>query len=1049
MPIPRVISILDPARLLERAVDGLIPLAPASDAQPWPTLSAWIVLRQGGLRDDLHRLAAARDIAGWFGNPVCLFNELGARWSVTEAPPPLGEPERHAIISALIEREGTALFGRKSGPEAWVPAIDRLIGELISEGITADDFERTSLATATDDFARTRADTLARIYHAWHTTLAGAGRSDGRDAKIHLARDIAAHPDAFAERLEGRRDIRFVGLADLRGGWRQLFAALAASPAVDRLEIITSFPLALPAELNAVVDLPASTVSFAESLFTNNVGSASGIRLVEAPDAAREVELIAVRVRQLINTGVAPSRIAVIARQARPLVNDVAAALGTLGVPVTVRRRTTLSHTAPARALRAILAAAADSWSRHAVVEIAENPLLATGLSARVLNLLGFAQQMASLDDWTEAFAILLARCEARERGEDDEDYHRAPLPPSGAVKAEIAAWQALLPRLKAVAAERSLHSWFEWVSETLADGPWGLSARLEEPFADREAWNADIRARDLIAELAGAWAAALAAFGSSDAPVDAATFASRLQLLLEQDLVTPPATDFGVVVAEALAASWRAFEHVFVVGLSAGVFPQRPSTSGLLDRDARMALNAAGLPLDAPDAWRDRESQLFRVACAGARTTLTLSWPVMDPGGREVARSAFADEAAAALARALGVDDTDEALEKAGVLERVPTQLALVPGFPVAADADAVAHARAAADREHARSEAPSPWNGLIEAPEIKDDIATRFGEQYQWSATQLEMAAKCRWHWFAQRLLKLEPRAEADDLMEPTVRGSLMHDALHRFFEAAKARVKGPVYLRAADSTWAETLLKDALTAAWEQAEQDGTWLGPAPLKQVARDEMWVDLLDYLSFEIEFNDKVSTANTTSSKQVQTGYESGELEFKNVPMTGAGVTFRLRGTVDRIDRGVDDRIENANRFIAAIDYKSSKGATPAGGDKAGWIDGVVLQVPLYVAALQHERPGDIVARLEYRTLRSPAPVHSLSLAPVRKGEVIDAPDAEAKLAQALDAAGRRVAQLRAGEFPAAPTESCGCSPYCPARDICRIPGGPRDVGWR
>lgn len=1048
MPTPRVISILDPARMLERAVDGLFPLAPASDEHPWPTLSAWIVLRQGGLRDDLHRLAASRGVAGWFGNPVCLFNELGARWSVSEAPPPLGEPERHAIVSALIERHGAALFGRKTGPEAWVPAVDRLIGELISEGITADDFSRASLAAAADDFARTRADTLGRIYHAWHTTLAESNRSDGRDAKILLARDISAHPDEFAARLEGRRDLRFVGLADLRGGWRQLFAALAASPAVDRLEIITSFPLALPAELNAMVEAPEPPASFAASLFTSHAGSAGAVRLMEAPDSAREVELIAVRVRRLIDDGVPPSRIAVIARQARPLVNDAAAALNTLGVPVTVRRRTALSHTAPARALRAILAAAADNWSRHAVVEIAENPLLATGLSARVLNLLGFAQQMESLDDWTEAFAILLARCEARERGEDDEDYHRVQLPSASVVKAEIAAWQALHPRLAAVGTSRSLQAWFEWVRDTLSDGAWGLSARLDEPFADRDTWNADLRARDLIVELANAWANALATFGGSDTPIDATAFAPRLQLLLEQDLVTPPATDFGVVVAEALAASWRSFEHVFVVGLSAGVFPQRPSASGLLDRDARLALVAAGLPIDAPDAWRDRENQLFRVACAGARTELTLSWPVMDPGGREVARSAFADEAAAALARALGVDDTDEALEEADILERVPTQLALVPGFPAAADAAAIAHAQAAAEREKQRTEEPSPWNGLIEAPEIRQDIAKRFGEQYQWSATQLETAAKCRWHWFAQRLLKLEPRAEADDLMEPTVRGSLMHDALHRFFEAAKARVKGPVYLQGTDFSWAQPLLKHALDEAWGQAEQDGIWLGPASLKQVARDEMWVDLLAYLQFEIDFNDKVSTANTNSSKQVQTGYESGELEFKNVPITGGGVTFRLRGTIDRVDRGVDERIDDADRYIAAIDYKSSIYATPASGKSAGWDDGVVLQVPLYVAALQHERPNDLVARLEYRTLRNPKSVHSLSLAPVRKGEVVDAPDATEKLALALDAAGHRVAALRNGEFPAQPTASCGCSKYCPARDICRIPGGPRDVGW-
>ena len=105
--------------------------------------------------------------------------------------------------------------------------------------------------------------------------------------------------------------------------------------------------------------------------------------------------------------------------------------------------------------------------------------------------------------------------------------------------------------------------------------------------------------------------------------------------------------------------------------------------------------------------------------------------------------------------------------------------------------------------------------------------------------------------------------------------------------------------------------------------------------------------------------------------------------------------------------------------------------------------DGVVLQVPLYAAALQQLRSTDQLARMEYRTIRNPKVVHALSLAPLKKGELQDAPEAEEKLAMALDAAGKRVGQVRDGVLPADPAPSCGCSPYCPARDVCRIPGGP------
>ena len=83
---------------------------------------------------------------------------------------------------------------------------------------------------------------------------------------------------------------------------------------------------------------------------------------------------------------------------------------------------------------------------------------------------------------------------------------------------------------------------------------------------------------------------------------------------------------------------------------------------------------------------------------------------------------------------------------------------------------------------------------------------------------------------------------------------------------------------------------------------------------------------------------------------------------------------------------------------------------------------------------------------MEYRTIRGAKEVHQLVLAPLKGDEIQDAPDAEQKLARALDAAGERIAQVRRGELPAAYTPSAGCSKYCPARDICRVPGGPKDV---
>ena len=1063
MPTPRVIASLHPAQLLERAVHGLFPLAPSSPAQPWPTLSAWLVLRQGGLRDDLHRMAAAQGVAGWFDPPVCLFNELAERWGAAGSAVPLAVPERLAIVAGLIDSFGRGTFGAAAGGgdyalisgagvEPWVPAVDRLIGELVSEGIGPEQLQRALEQTAADDFARRRAAALSRIYIEWLATLRTANRTDGRDGKIRLAAQITANPMAFAAALGARRDVRIVGLADLRGGWKPLLAALSASTALDTLEIHTSFRLELPAELGAEYVEPAGEATFAHAFATRDPFSTPAVRLVEAPDAAREVELIAVRVRALIDAGVAPARIAVVSREERPLVGDMADALATLNVPVSARRRTRLSHTAVARAVFAILDVVRDKWSRHRVVELAEHPLLTTALSASVVNFVGYSRPLESRSAWREAFGALLARAEARHRGDAEAGDRRVVLPPAALVASTAAAWSALDARFVAVESSRPLAEWFAWASALLRDGEWGIAEAINNPLVSHAVRLADTRARDAILDHLDGWQQALTTFGGDRSAVSAAVFAERLRLVLDQDLITPPVTDFGVVVAEALAAGWRAFDYVFVIGLTAGAFPQRPGADRILDQADRSALIAAGLPLDDPDAWRARERALFRVICAAPSTSLTLSWPVMDAEGREVARSAFVDEAAALLSHAAGVPDTDEALEAAGVLERIPTNVALVADFPVAESAFRVALAKIARRCEDERCQTAgvhevNEWNGIIATPALREWIAARYGEQYSWSATQLEQVAKCRWHWFAERLLKLAPRSDTDDQMEPTVRGTIAHEALNRFYATALDRKQGPVYLLPEDRAWAVPAMQESLQLAWKSAEAQGQWLGPQPLWHVVQTELAADVIGYLQYEMELNASHTNNRTNWSKQIQAGAAEGEVKFADVVLRGGDVTFRLIGTIDRVDRGIDTRVVGASKYIAAIDYKSTKYSTPAGGNKRGWDDGVVLQVPLYAAALQQLRPNDVVARMEYRTLRSPEIVHQLSLAPLKGGAVQDAPEADEKLAGALAAAGRRVAQVRAGELPAEPTASCGCSPYCPARDICRIPGGPVEAG--
>src|SRR5690606_18983097 len=152
---------------------------------------------------------------------------------------------------------------------------------------------------------------------------------------------------------------------------------------------------------------------------------------------------------------------------------------------------------------------------------------------------------------------------------------------------------------------------------------------------------------------------------------------------------------------------------------------------------------------------------------------------------------------------------------------------------------------------------------------------------------------------------------------------------------------------------------------------------------------------------------------------------------------------------IDRIDRPIDDRLSNVGHYVTAVDYKSSEASTPAGGRREGWDDGVVLQLPLYATAIRSLQPGAEMAPLSYRILRSPAQVHNLELVQLKRlGKHGVTPEENSKhqerLESALEHAGKKVLVARAGAYLPMPAPSCGCSPFCVARDICRIPGGPK-----
>ncbi|UCG87243.1 MAG: PD-(D/E)XK nuclease family protein [Gemmatimonadota bacterium] len=1024
----QVVICADPQRLLEAAADGFLTPLTATAGNPFPSPSYLLALRQGGLRDDLIRLAAERQVAGWFDPPLCVFHEL-PEWLGGTDRRPLGDYERLVLITAVLREAAGEVFGRMRDPGAFSDAVDRLFGELVQEGVTAAQFLQAAAQREGDRFEVARDRELAIVYRAYLDRLTASGRRDGRDTLVDCARALRADPGRLTRRLRGRQELRVLGLHDLRGGWRPLLAALTDSPALDRVVLYSADDSLLHEGLEAQVERLDYAPVFGAALFETAEPDAAAIDLVAAPDADREVEEVARRVRALAEQGAPLHRIAVVSRKARPHLDLAVAALVRAGVPAAARLRISFAEIPVVRSVLGLFRAAADCWSRRALVDLTAQPYYANELDITVLNHIGYRAAVAGLDAWRGGLMQLEREAERAESAdEDDEGRRRHDVPRCYRVRRTRHAFERLADLLRPLDEARRLTDWVHWLLGFLERDPLGIETQVHRVPSHRY----DIARNDMVGwtalhDVVAEWAAALDTWGDRSALLSAAQFHERLQRVLSGDVALWTPTRRGVQVLESLAAVYRPVDHLFVLGMEAGRFPSPHPRSPLIDDADRTALRALGVPLEGASLWDQRERSLFRILLAGASRSVTLSYVALDELGELQAPSTFV-----------------ESVAECHVVNReeIPPSRVLTPEVPVYANHAALENALHTAGVERVRETGGlTAYSGLVEDPALLARLARQFGEDYVWSPSQLEQYATCPWGWYAAQLLRLEKVEDPEQEMDPATRGGVLHDALKRFFDGARKRKGDAVFLTKDDLAWIAADAAAALDAAIEHAS-DQRWMGHVSLLPAKREELRRILMGYLTWEIELHDKMTRSHRgMAPKMVRTAVAQHEQRFDNAVLERGGLVIRYRGFIDRVEVGCDGRVP-AQHLFAAVDYKTSEFSTPGEGKAAAWDDGVVLQVPLYAHALRTLVEGADVAWVEYRALKKKdnKAVHRLQLYEVDwKGPLlVPMNDAKAKLERALDRVPELVRSVRNGRFPAAVPPSCGCPSWCHGSDICR-----------
>ncbi|MEO8394182.1 MAG: PD-(D/E)XK nuclease family protein, partial [Chloroflexota bacterium] len=550
------------------------------------------------------------------------------------------------------------------------------------------------------------------------------------------------------------------------------------------------------------------------------------VQWIEAPDPAHEVGALLRRVKRLLLEGCPPDDILIAVRDWSLYGEQIASQGQTYDLPLALHYGEALARNPAVVALLDLLSLHTGDFRRHDLLDGLRSPYFAVpGLdSARIdgLDRIGVEMQITGgRSAWLEALD-LMAKPPAPQR----EDEGAQALPQLD---------EALARSLKAALADffagvtpperGTVESYIDWLEKLIgADiaDPDDEADAAPENFFDalnysinlpaqirRDADAASI-ARDLAAMqqfkqiLRGLLSAqALAESLDYRRVIDRKTFLRDLKTAVDNTTVgRGSARDGRVLVTTVTDARGLPQRHIFILGLSEGIFPQPAPEDPLLLDSERERLRGKGIKLPT-QAERAGDDGLFYSLIGQARDSLTLSRPHSKNGETwaashlwRAALAVFSDAHVEHLAP--GAVPLDPATQHEAALAAVD---ALVEGRSGAAlldwiDRDYWRRIQRGRDIELGRISmaAHDRYSGRLSDADLIAQVAQLLNPDRVWSASQLNDYGLCGFRYFAARLLKLEALEEPEDGMDVRQLGTLFHEILEQTY-ARFARLGGAI--------------------------------------------------------------------------------------------------------------------------------------------------------------------------------------------------------------------------------------------------------------
>lgn len=785
-----------------------------------------------------------------------------------------------------------------------------------------------------------------------------------------------------------------------------------------------------------------------------------GITLLEAPDPAHEVRAVLRRVKRLLLDGVAPDEVLIALRDWERYYPHFSTYSQVYGLPLALHYGYPLKENPAIAALLNLLALHEQDFPRSQVIDILHSPyfklpgftqeriallerislrFMVTGGRGQWLDAVERASRPLRRED-ADGDEALLSGDEAADLYHDLSDFFNAVTPPPHATTADYILWLELLigqdperDRETGLEAEQEIEQegyTLDMIAALRADhAPAHIAAR---DAAAMQTFKTVLRSLLVAREV-------LRPFEGEDGPAEWSAFAADLTAAVGAAAVAVRPNRAGrVLVTTATDARGLPHRHVFVLGLSEGIFPAQIGEDplyldherqrlGLLTRDERAA-----------------DDGLFYELICQARDGLTLSRPAVRDGNPWMeshlwrgVTALFSDSAEMIAAHRLGSGQVAAARD-AATLEEAALAVSDELNQPLSLLGDSArgtynwflraapaywGHLRRARAIEARRMDR-SPFDrfsGVLDSPALLAYISDELGPARVWSATQFNEFGACGFRFFASRLLKLEALEEPEAGMTVSQRGTLYHDILEKTYKQVR---EFGLNIAPENTDKALHILNGVSAEIFDSAPETIGFREEA-LWPYVRRELHQKLIDLVTQDFNGTgpaDKHFAGENQRQPywlEIAFGLDGGR--SINIDLGDEVGPVRVHGYIDRID------VRDGAGII--IDYKS--GSTPIRVDEME--TGRNAQMLLYLMAAERLL-GDEGLRLAggmFWHLSS-----NTSSGALRVDE-----DGQQSIDRAISRLADHVWRARRGDFAVSPSkpEEGRCVRYCEFSRLCRV----------